>query len=65
MGKGPAVQVTGVWLQKDTAYNGGELRVLVEVGGQWRQVITDIADDGPISYIVEPAGITSASVVNP
>lgn len=63
MSKEPAVQITGVWLQKSTAHNGNGLRVLVEVGGEWREVITEIADDGPISHIVEPTGITRAPVV--
>jgi hypothetical protein len=51
------VNITGIWLQKDTEYNGSGLRVLAEVDGEWRTVITETADDGPISHIVEPAGI--------
>jgi hypothetical protein len=57
------VPVTGVWLQKATAHNGGQLRVLVEIDGQWREVITEVADDGPISHIVEPSGMMAAPVV--
>lgn len=59
-----AVPVTGVWLQKATAHNGNVLRVLVEVEGQWREVIAEVADDGPISHIAEPAGIMQAPVVD-
>lgn len=59
---GDPAPVTGVWLRKASAYNGGRLEVLVEVGGVWRRVIDDRADDGPISHIVEPAGIRKAPV---
>jgi hypothetical protein len=51
------VQVTGIWLQKDTEHNGNGIRVLAEVDGEWRVIITETSDDGPISHIVEPAGI--------
>lgn len=50
------VAVTGIWLQKNAGPNGA-LTVLAEVHGEWRVVITETADDGPISHIVEPAGI--------
>ncbi len=54
--------VTGVWLRKATAHNGGQIEVLVELDGKWRKVIVDRADDGPISHIVETAGILRAPV---
>lgn len=54
--------IGGVWLQKSTGHNGNEIRVLAEVDGVWRVVITEVADDGPISHIVEPAGIERAPV---
>lgn len=56
------MNVTGIWLQKDTEHNGNGLRVLAEVDGQWRQVITETSDDGPISHIVEPAGIMCSPI---
>lgn len=56
------VNVTGIWLQKDTEHNGNGLRVLAEVNGEWRTVIIETADDGPISHIVEPAGIERSPV---
>ncbi len=52
------VPVTGVWLRATTS---GQLTVLVEVGGVWRQVIDDVCD-GPISHIVETPGILAAPV---
>jgi hypothetical protein len=51
------VPVTGVWLRKTTS---GLLEVLVETDGVWRLVVEEICDDGPISHIVEPAGILGA-----
>lgn len=56
------VLVTGVWLRKATAHNGGRLEVLAEVDGVWRLVIDDVADDGPISHIAEPSRIRTAPV---
>jgi hypothetical protein len=53
------VVVTGLWLRKD-AGNRGALEVLLEIDGQWRKAIAETADDGPISHIVEPAGILTA-----
>jgi hypothetical protein len=56
-----AVEVTGIWLR------GGEneVTVLAEIGGEWREVITEYmpasGNDGtvwPISHIVEVGGIT-------
>lgn len=58
-----SVQVTGVWLQKATAHNGNRLRVLVEFDGAWHEAISETADDGPISHIVEPGGLRAAKVV--
>lgn len=59
---GNAIPITGIWLQKATAHNGNTLTVLAEVDGVWRKVITEVADDGPISHIVEPAGIEQSPV---
>lgn len=56
------MNITGIWLQKATEHNGNALTVLAEVDGVWRVVITEVADDGPISHIVEPAGIERAPV---
>jgi hypothetical protein len=57
------VPVTGVWLQKATAHNGSQLRVLVEVEGEWHEAITEVAHEGPISHTVHPSGILLAPVV--
>lgn len=54
--------IEGVWLLKESGPNG-KLRVLVEVEGDLHEAITEVADDGPISHYVHPAGILEASVV--
>lgn len=53
------VPVSGVWLRK-TAGRDGAVTVAVEVDGEWRAVITETVDDGPVSHIVEAAGILAA-----
>lgn len=58
--KGP-VPVMGIWLRKSPDHYAGRIEVLAEVDGEWRQVIAyPNPHDGPISHIVEPAGIRSA-----
>lgn len=55
------VEVAGVWLQKSHAHLGNKLVVLVQLeDGSWRRVIDEVADDGPISHIVEPRKIRDA-----
>lgn len=55
------VEIRGVWLIKDTAHNGNGLRVLVELpDGFMAEVISEVADDGPISHYVHPSGILNA-----
>lgn len=57
----PTVEIRGVWLIKDTAHLGNRLRVAVELAdGTTREVITERADDGPISHYVHPSGILAA-----
>lgn len=52
------IEIKGVWLIKATAHNGNRLRVLVELAdGTTHVAIDEIADDGPISHYVHPAGI--------
>lgn len=67
MAKQEPVPITGVWVRRDFAHLGGKLRVLVEVGGEWRLVQEHDDEPGPhqshISHITEPAGILSAPVV--
>jgi len=58
-----SVPITGVWLLKATKNTGSGLRVLVQVEGQWREVITEVADEGPISHTVHPAGILDSPIV--
>ena len=55
------VAVSGVWLQKHPANLGNHIEVLVEVDGEWRRLGKWINDDGPISHIVEAAGIRDAA----
>jgi hypothetical protein len=65
-----SVAITGVWLRTIKHYPGNErgehetedIEVLVEIDGRWRKVIEEISADqgGPISHIVEVAGITKA-----
>lgn len=59
------VVVTAVWLQKTPAELGHRLRVLVEIDGVWRCVLTETADDGPISHCVHAAGMVHAPQVTP
>jgi hypothetical protein len=49
------MNVTGVWLRRV----GQDLLVLIEVEGEWRPVIRELAD-GKISHIVEEPGMASA-----
>ena len=51
------VSIQGVWLDA----HSGRIKVRVEVGGVWRNVI-DVPniDEGHISHIVEPSGILSS-----
>lgn len=57
-----SVRVGGVWLVKTPSHLGNKIEVLVEVDGQWRRAISEVADDGPISHIAEPAGLRTAPV---
>ncbi|WP_146605828.1 hypothetical protein [Micromonospora craterilacus] len=55
--------IKGVWLIKDTAHNGNQIEVLVELpDGTLRTAISETADDGPISHYVHPSGILRAPV---
>jgi hypothetical protein len=55
------VSVTGIWLRKSPDHYDGRVEVLAEVDGQWRKAIEyPNPHDGPISHIVEPAGIRNA-----
>ena len=57
------IEVRGVWLIKDTEHNGNRIEVLVEMAdGKHHVAITEVADDGPISHYVHPAGILRAPV---
>ncbi|MCX5066635.1 hypothetical protein OOJ91_12175 [Micromonospora lupini] len=57
------IEIKGVWLIKATEHNGNGLQVLVELtDGTVRTVISEVADDGPISHYVHPAGILNAPV---
>lgn len=55
------IQIQGIWVLKDTDFNGGRLEVLVQLADgtyhcAWAQ---DAIGDhiGPISHYVHPAGI--------
>jgi hypothetical protein len=50
------IPVGGVWLDA----HSGRIRVRVEINGEWRDVIDERNDEGHISHIVEPAGITDS-----
>jgi hypothetical protein len=55
------VPVTGLWLRKATDHSGGQIEVLLELpDGGWRKVIDTPSRGGPISHIVEVAGIRQA-----
>jgi AICAR transformylase/IMP cyclohydrolase PurH len=55
------IEIRGVWLLKATAHNGNRLEVVVELAdGSQRLAIAEVADDGPISHYVHPAGIVNA-----
>lgn len=51
MAKQP-ISITGLWLRRE----GQHAVVLAEMGGEWIEVIRDLAE-GPFSHIAEPAGI--------
>ena len=63
-----SVVITGVWLrttkfpESDISGETTKIEVLVEVNDGWRCVVSEIdaLGSGPISYIVEPAGIAKA-----
>jgi hypothetical protein len=55
------VPVGGVWLTKKPEHLGGDIQLQVEIDGEWRLLGTWANDDGPISHIIEPAGIRSAT----
>jgi hypothetical protein len=56
--------IRGVWLTKSFAHLGNQLQVLVEdAHGQYRLIIDERADDGPISHYVHPAGIAAAPTI--
>lgn len=57
MGRQDPVPVTGIWLRRI----GSEIHVLAELDGEWRLVIVD-TPDGPISHIVEPAGMLQSPI---
>lgn len=55
------IEIRGVWLLKATAHNGNRLQVVVELAdGSKHLAISEVADDGPISHYVHPAGIVAA-----
>lgn len=55
------LKIKGVWLLKQHEHLGNRLQVIVELPDSAKKVaIDEIADDGPISHCVHPAGITSA-----
>lgn len=57
------IEIRGVWLLKGTAHLGNKLTVLVQLAdGTYREAIAEVADDGPISHYVHPAGILAAPV---
>lgn len=57
------IEIRGVWLIKATAHNGNRLQVVVELAdGTQHVAIAEVADDGPISHYVHPAGIIRAPV---
>lgn len=59
------VLVTGIWL-RHLKNNVNVVEVLAEIDGVWRLVITEFDGtfnhgvEGPISHIVEPAGMLKA-----
>lgn len=68
------VVITGVWLRTTKNYpredrtagesnnESTEIEVLVEINGKWRKVVDEIdtVGSGPISHIVETAGIVKS-----
>ena len=52
------IAITGVWLRRFRDH----IEVLIERGGVWYQVMEETNADGPISHIVEPAGMLKAPV---
>jgi hypothetical protein len=53
------MNITGVWLRSMGSDFGTDLEVLIEIDGQWRLVIEELADS-TISHIVEEPGMASA-----
>jgi hypothetical protein len=57
------IEIQGVWLIKKPAHLGNDIEVLVQLAdGTCRAAITEVADDGPISHYVHPAGILRGEV---
>jgi hypothetical protein len=54
-----AVRITGIWVHRAFEHLGGELAVSVEINGMWH-AIGKWPPHGPISHIIEPAGILRA-----
>lgn len=55
------IEIRGVWLIKDTAHLGNRIQVVVETAdGKKYVAIEDVADVGPISHYVHPAGIRTS-----
>lgn len=54
------IEVGGVWLTTRTDDRGRrQVVVSVEVDREWRRCVVEL-DDGPISHIIEPAGVRTA-----
>jgi hypothetical protein len=57
------MNVTALWLTREHREDQpGKLTVLFEVDGQWHTAIEE-TDDGPISHIIEEAGMEGAPVL--
>lgn len=57
------IDIRGVWLIKEHAHLGNHIQVLVQLAdGTHHIAIEDVADDGPISHYVHPAGILNSPV---
>lgn len=57
------VNISGVWVHRTFDHLGGQLKILVEIDGEWRLLQTH---DGPqefISHITEVGGMLSAPVI--
>lgn len=58
------IEIKSVWLIKRPNHLGNGLQVLVQLAdGTYHEAIADVADDGPISHCVHPAGIVRGPVV--